>query len=435
MTTGPLTTRRTLLTASAAAPFAATTLAAAGRDTYLDSLSADLDRYVGYGNKAAGGPGDNAVGEWMAAELTAHGYKIERQTISVPWFTPGRADLVCGEAKANVRPQTIVVPTGPEGVTGPLVWVDRFGQAEGDLAGAIALIDLPYARWSTAVAAPVKGPVEAAFRKGAKAAIVITNGPTGKIIALNGDGRQPMFPGPVALLAPTDVRPFAAAAIARKVATLTMTGAGGRRPAFNFIARLDRGKAQWVAVSTPRSGWDVCAGERGGGIAVWLGLARWASAALPHYNLAFVCNTGHEYENLGSDESLKAMAPNPAITRFWLHLGANVAARDWHDWPGAPLPLPGVDPQRYLVVTPQLLDLARACFAGLPGLEQAYPSDKMTAGELTGVLAQGYRAVAGVFGVHRYHHVEDDDARCLVPDKLADTATAFRNLLVRAVAQ
>jgi hypothetical protein len=424
------TTRRTMLSASLAAPFAGGALAA-GPAT---GIAADLDRYVGFGNKAAGGDGDNACGEWLAAALLAQGFAIARQTVSVPWFAADRAEVACNGTTAPVWPQPIVVPTGTGGVTGRLVRIDGFGQASGDLAGAIALIDLPFARWSTAVAPPIKGPVEAAFRQGAQAAIIITNGPTGRIIRLNGDGRNPMFAGPVALLAPADARPLLAAALAGQPATLIVTGQGGRRPAFNFVGRLDRGKPQWVVVSTPRSGWDICAGERGPGVAVWLDLARWARAALPGYNLAFVCNTGHEYEYLGSEQSLKAMAPHPEDTRFWLHLGANVAARDWHDWPGAPRPLPGVDPQRYLVVTPTLLDTARAVFAGLPGLEMPYSSETMSAGELTGVLQAGYRTVAGVFGVHRYHHVEGDDARCLVPDKVADTALAFRTLLTRALA-
>jgi hypothetical protein len=48
----------------------------------------------------------------------------------------------------------------------------------------------------------VRGPIEAAFAAGAKAVVAITNGPTNKVIALNADGRKPMFAGPVALLAP-----------------------------------------------------------------------------------------------------------------------------------------------------------------------------------------------------------------------------------------
>jgi hypothetical protein len=230
-------------------------------------------------------------------------------------------------------------------------------------------------------------------------------------------------------MAPTDASPFLAAAMREDVATLVVTGKGGRRPAANFIGRIDRGRKKWVVVSTPRSGWYGCAGERGGGIAAWLWLARWASKAVTGYNLAFVCNSGHEYENLGAAEALKATAPKPADTHFWLHLGANLASRDWHESTGAPLP--GVDSQRYLSVTPALLPLAREIFAGHPGLEAPYSSESVSAGEQVEILAAGYATVAAVFGVHRFHHVSTDDARCVSGETVARTASAFQTLLER----
>ena len=395
------------------------------------TVAADLEKYIGFGIKRAGGPGDNACGEWLAGELAALGFKIERQDVSVPWFEPERCELVSGATNATVWPQPIVVQTGAQGVTGPLVRIDANRQVDGSLAGAIALIDLPYARWSTAMVKPVREPVNAAFAAGAKAVIVITNGPTGKIIALNADGREPMFAGPVGLLAPEDAKPFLGAAMRKEAATLTVTGQGGRRPAFNFVARIDRGKKQWLAVSTPRSGWYSCAGERGPGVAAWLWLARWASKAVTSHNLAFVCNTGHEYENLGAAEALKATAPPPPDTRFWLHLGANVASRDWHDLTGQPLP--GVDTQRFLSVSPALLSLARAMFEGQAGLEAPYTTDKLNAGELIEIVAAGYPNVAGVFGLHRHHHVASDDARCVSAPLVASTAAAFQRLVEKVL--
>src|SRR3546814_4054840 len=120
------------------------------------------------------------------------------------------------------------------------------------------------------LAKAARGPIEAAFAGGAKAAVAITNGPTGKVIALNADGRMPMFAGPVALLAPEDADAFLAGAMQRRAARLTIDGKGGKRPAFNVVGRLDRGKGRWLAISTPRSGWFGCAAERGPGVAAWL---------------------------------------------------------------------------------------------------------------------------------------------------------------------
>ena len=395
-----------------------------------ERIQADLLRYVGFGEKQAGGPGDTACGEWLASALQAAGYAIEKQAFSVPFFNATRAEFAIGGGPgAQVRPHPIVVPTGPAGVSGPLVRVDAAGRFAGSLEGAIALVDLPYARWSTMLAKAARRPIETAFAGGAKAVVAITNGPTGKVIALNTDGRKPMFPGPVALLAPEAAGPFLAAAFDRKEARLTIDGQGGQRSAFNFAGRIDRGKGRWLAVSTPRSGWFGCAAERGPGIAAWLDLARWAAKAITDHDLAFVCNTGHEYEYLGAAEAMKQIAPPPGATRFWLHLGANVAARDWHELPGKWTPLPSVDSQRILSITPQLLPLARAIFAGQIGYEAPVSSAVLSAGELDEVIKAGYAPAAGVFGVHRYHHVAEDDERCLDAPATLAAANHFRKLL------
>ncbi|MBY8826506.1 PA domain-containing protein [Hephaestia mangrovi] len=424
-------TRRSFLAGAAAMPLS---LTAAAKAQEVASVEDDLARYIGFGSKQSGGAGDTACGHWLADEIGRTGFVVETHDLSVPCFDPGQCEITAGDARATLWPQPIVVPTTEDGVSGPLVRVDAGGRADAPLAGAIALVDLPYGRWSSALAKPVRVPVDAAFAAGAKAAVVITNGPTGKVIALNADGRAPMFPGPVGVIAPADAAPFLAAAMQHRPATVRLSGEQGQRTAFNLIGRLDRGSKRWVVVSTPRSGWFSCAGERGGGIAAWLDLARWAPAALPGYNLAFLCNSGHEYENLGAEQSLQTIAPRPDETRFWLHLGANLAARDWHEGLFGLKPIRGTDSQRYLVVSPALLPAARRLFAGLAGLESPYSSKVLSAGELTPILAAGYRSVAGIFGVHRFHHVSDDDARCVPPEAVATTIVAFRQLLTEATA-
>lgn len=399
-----------------------------------NAIEADLLRYTGFGNKRAGGSGDTACGEWLTGRLAGLGYVVERQNFAVPYFDTALATLDCGGKTETVYAQPIVRTTPPGGIEGPLVRVDAAGHFSGDLKDAIALVDLPYGRWTTLLSKPIRQPVEAAFAAGAAAAVIITNGPTGKVIALNADGRDAMFSGPVALIAPAAAEEFLAAATKRQMARLTISGTGGRRTAFNFVGRLDRGAGRWLAVSTPRSGWFACAGERGGGVAAWLDLARWARDAFPRHDLAFICNTGHEYEYLGAAEAMHKIAPPVDRTRFWLHLGANLAARDWHNSYTA-LPLPSVDPQRFLSINPDLLPLARRVFAGQPGYEAPVSSAVMSAGELDEVIKAKYAPAAGVFGTHRFHHTEDDDQQCLHPAATVAAAAGFRALLLEAVAQ
>ncbi|HMQ20773.1 MAG TPA: hypothetical protein PKC77_16590, partial [Sphingopyxis sp.] len=170
-------TRRGFIAGSAALPLAAQA-GAEGRADMAGQVAADLGRYIGFGGKASGGAGDSACGHWLADELEKAGFAVEKPALSVPWFAPDRCEIVAGDARAALWPQPIVVPTDAAGVTGPLVRVDAAGRADAPLAGAVALIDLPYNRWSSALAKPVRAPIEAAFAAGAKAAVVVTNGPT-----------------------------------------------------------------------------------------------------------------------------------------------------------------------------------------------------------------------------------------------------------------
>ena len=427
------TTRRHFLAASASAPLITSAASAASPVADRAAVAEDLRRYIAFGNKQSGGVGDDACGTWLESELVQAGFETERQYFQAPWFEAERAELSSGDARARLWPQPIVRTTPPGGLTAPIVRVDEQGLAARPVDGAIALVDLPHARWSSMFWPGVATPVTAAFDAGAAACVIVTNGPSGRVIALNTDGREPLYPGPMALLAPQDAAPFLAAAMNGHNATLVLDGQGGRRRAFNLVGRLDRGRGRWLVVSTPRSGWFTCAGERGGGIAAWLHIARWAARAAPDHDLAFVCNSGHEYQYLGAEELLHTVAPRPEETAFWLHLGANLAARDWHDGVGERRPLPGTDSQRYLVVSPPLLPAARTLFAGLPGLEAPYYSDTLSAGELTNVIEAGYAPVAGVFGVHRFHHVVEDDERCVSADDVAATTRAFRRLLERAL--
>lgn len=428
------TGRRNFLIGSAVFPATASAaLTSNPGGALLQAVDRDLAAYIGFGGKQAGSTGDDACGNWLAGELDRLGFQVERQTFSAPYFTPRRCELATGDVKAVLWPQPIVVPTGPAGIAGRLVRVGPLGQPDGPLRDAIALLDLPFGRLSSALAKPIREPIAATIAAGARAVVGITNGPTGRIIALNADGRKPMFDAPVALLAPADARQFLAAAARGDNATLVVDGAGGRRPAFNFVGRIDRRKPRWLVVSTPRSGWFGCAGERGPGVAVWLWLARWASRAVTEYNLAFVCNSGHEYEYLGAAEALEHIVPKPAETHLWLHLGANLAANDWHEFPPQWRPLPSADPQRYLSVSPALVPLARRVFAGHVGFEAPYSTADLVAGELTEIVAAGYSRAAGVFGVHRFHHVDLDDARCVSADTVASTANAFQMFVEKAI--
>ena len=357
-----------------------------------------LERYQSFGDKASGGPGDTASGDWLEGELRAMGYACQRQTYDMPAYE-GEAVLTCGAARADLIPQAIVVPTSGEGVSGPLY------VASGKGGPGIALVVLPHARWSTAVGV-IAQRVTAAFGAGATAVVIVTTGPTGEALALNAPPDKSLFKGPVAVMAPKDAGPFLLAAAKGETATLRMSGRSFRRPAFNVTATLKTGAAKTLVISTPRSGWFACAGERGSGMAAWLLLVRWAAQARLPVDIALISTSGHEYENAGGEHFIQELAPKPDKTALWVHLGAAI------------------------------LSSARAAFAGLPGLEQPYAADPaLAAGELGNILRAGYTPAIGIFGGHRFHHARNDDLRCVSAALIPPVAGAFARVISEALAK
>lgn len=108
--------RRTFLGAGAVLPLAATAARAAGPDETPPSaagIEADLLRYVGHGEKRAGGAGDAACGEWLSGELEKAGFAVERQTFSAPFFEATRAELTSNGRTVPVYPQPSCGPPAP----------------------------------------------------------------------------------------------------------------------------------------------------------------------------------------------------------------------------------------------------------------------------------------------------------------------------------
>ena len=88
------------------------------------------------------------------------------------------------------------------------------------------------------------------------------------------------MPIPVAIMAPKSSKPFEEAAADGAQATLILDGDATHRNSENVIGRMERGN-RWIVISTPRSGWFNCVGERGTGTSVFLEFAEWAVSRFP----------------------------------------------------------------------------------------------------------------------------------------------------------
>jgi hypothetical protein len=420
----PALNRRSALAAGLAGLAGA--CASAPQAASVGGAGADLAAFAGFGAKNAGGAGDTASGAWIEERLSALGFATERQAIPALEILVRQSALTIGERAVDLAVHDLGPSIAPARVQAPLFsWSPGLTSLSG-ARGTIVIAHLPARRWSSAAQPEIAEAITSAFAAGAGALILVTHGPTGELIRLNRPLENER--GPLLLLAPKAWREFDLAAHVGREATLTLDAPQTTREAFNVIARHDRGAARSIVVSTPRSGWGVCAGERGPGVAALLALAHWMRERFTAHNLVFVSTSSHEFENAGGEAFIQSKAPAPDETELWLHLGAGFAARDWHEASGRLLPLASADPQRFLVASPDLVDHARAAFAGAPGLEAAYPAREGVAGELGNILAAGYRAI-GMFGAHRFHHTALDGMSCVEPAHTDDVLMRTQLLL------
>jgi len=400
----------------------------AGLHRLAQELQRDLERHAGFGDKIAGGPGEAATAQWISERLTALGYEVSWQPVPVPGFAPADCSLVAGAARAALWPQPPVVPAA--GVTAPLA-VLRAPYEAGDARGRIALLVLPYGRHASIRSPAVLPLVHAAAGAGALGLVIVPTGPTGGVVGLNCAAEAPVAALPTAILAPAEAEPFLLAARAGTPATLRLAGRAMPAESCNLIATLRRGP-RWIALSTPRTGWFQCTSERGTGTAAFLALAAWAAASAPDHSV-FLLNSGaHEYLFAGARRAMP-LAPSPAETAAWVHLGASLATRDRLELRGLEQVLPSADPNRTVMATPAMQAAVTQAFAGLSGLERPLPVAQGIS-ELGEIAGHGYQRCFAVLGIPKVFHSRQDDLSAVDGVLLAPVVQAHIAALESALA-
>lgn len=172
-----------------------------------------------------------------------------------------------------------------------------------------------------------------------------------------------------------------------------------------------------LVVLTPRSGWWHCAGERGGGIAIWVEVARLVRAAKFRRDVVFLATTGHELGFLGAERYLDEQPELAPKAKAWIHLGANIGAA-----------------QSSLVVRTsdaELLDLARTApaFAKLETPPQ-FAVAQNPVGEAGVVLRRGGRFISFVgAGFPLFHSTLDRWPEAIDPPAIAAAGNAVFEML------
>ncbi|HZZ30563.1 MAG TPA: hypothetical protein VFE10_01110 [Phenylobacterium sp.] len=391
--------RQAMLTGLGAATLPAISAHAAGPDPLAGAtLYADVKAYSGLGEHRTGTAGDDATTVWLERALKAAGYAVERQGFDYPVFELARADLTLDGRALESFPYWTPVATPSGGITAPL------SRAGGP--GKIALVDLPRGAGG-GLESPPPAQIVSAVDSGAVAVVAITENALGELAALNRNPKAAAWRVPVLLAAGRDADALKAAAAAGHSLTARLDGVVATRTAHNVIGRRVRpGKP--IVISTPKSGWFHCAGERGAGIAIWLGLARWLASSTDH-NLVVAAASGHEFDGYGAHHFTQTLAPKPADTRLWVAIGANVAAYDFALEDGQIARQPGPQATRTVGCSGSLTPLAGKAFAGQRGYEKPLDLDAHDApGELATFRKLGYRPLVGLVAGHPLHHTRRD---------------------------
>jgi hypothetical protein len=411
-------TRRGVLAAATAA--AGMSAGAAADPLAGAALYADVVRYDGLGEHRTGTAGDLATSDWLDGELRAAGYRVERQGFAIGVFELASAAVTIGNTRLDGFP----------------IWTPQAGEATGPLStqprpGAVAVLSFPPGTGAAlGVSEAYRQPIRAAIEAGAVAVVAITENALGELVAFNGPANLAPWTVPVVAVAGRDGPGLQKAAAAGVIAHVSLKGRMRPGASDNLVARRP-GPGKPLIISTPKSGWFHCAGERGSGIAIWLGLARRLAQSADR-NLVFMAASGHEFDGYGGHLFAERLAPPPAEARGWVHIGANVAAYDFALKDGQIVRQPGPQAGRLLAVSEALLPVARQAFAGQPGY--ATPSDidvDRAPGEIAEYQRRGYRPLVGIVGLHPLHHTRRDRADVTGPEMLEPVARGLAAVVER----
>lgn len=389
-----------------------------------DAMYREVVDYDRLGEHRVGSPSDDATTRWLSHKLTEAGLTVARQPFSYPLYTPTVSTIDLGQKRIDVFPAWPPVMTDPHGLRVPMA-----PASADDLSGKIALFDFAYgpaAAWS---ARGLGGAVMAALARGAVAAVVITEGPTSGVIALNAGPEKFTWPMPVVIAAGRDKDVLTAAAVGRQAVVLTNTGQLKQDAVAENVVAKRSGAGKTIVITTPKSGWFHCAGERGTGIALFLEAARWL-ARETDCDLLFGCSSGHEINYMGSHLFMEHYAPPASDTKLWVHIGANAAVQAT-DTSGGTVRFLGTPGPAQLTVSEHLVTDAATAFHGLPGYDKPIVFSAKTAlGELEVFQRGGYTDVVGMLGAWPLFHTRADRVEVsTTPAILQAVGQALLNLL------
>ncbi len=389
-----------------------------------ESLYRDVVTYSQLGEHRTGTDGEEITTDWIAQQLEEAGLQTSFQTFSLRQFFVRETSLIVGDQQVECFPWWYPCQTGPRPIRAQLA---PFGASNDLLKGRMALIKVSANRWRDASFRPdIEKTIQNIAKAGALAVVVVIEAPSKELVAINTSEQVGPWPIPVVLVGLQDELALAIAVGKSSQVSLLVDGMDKpQAKARNVFGRYDRGK-DVIVISTPKSGWFHCGGERGPGVALSLALARWVGQRQPRVSYWFDFNSGHERFNLGTRMFLKEVAPPPSQVRCWLHLGANIATWSWEET-AAGLQR-RTEPEKYIIRcgSDDILPLITEAFADIPWVKPMAGPD---VSEFGPVLEAGYRGFGVYGGPYRFFHAPTDGPHGTSPELLQPIALALTKAL------
>ena len=376
-------------------------------------LYEDVVAYSKSGEHRTGSRNLKEARRWYVEELTKAGYAVETLPFTVPYFDFESCALTINDA--------VAVECFP-------VWPAAAGAAAGALGGAVAVVNASAIGLDDATKAAIAAKIAAGA-----GAVVVVNGANE---ALGADPNLPVALN-VDVLSANASQAWGAPVVVAPAHPALVAGAG----AYVEIAGTRRAVAgdevvhAWlpaegrfpyrppVVVESGLSGWHACGGERGPGVALSLGVARWhaarqrnGTAKAPYH---FFATAGHE---LGASmglpdfyDRLADMGMGPLEVGGWLHAGS--ATVTYGAFPAA-----GVQRAECAYANGSAVGACAAVH--LAAFAPAATSPGGGGGGVAELIDEGYEAV-GFWGSFPRFHTRDDAADSTGPALLEPAAAAF----------
>ncbi len=380
--------------------------------------------YCGFGEHRSGSVVDARTSQWIFDRLQAAGFSTKFDSERFRFFDLKACSVTLGNAVMRAYPEWYPTATGPVPVGAPLALLETGGQYD-SLRGKIWVTFSGDASSDKGGIEPfTRTAIDAAGKAGALAAIVVVRSLSGALVGRNAvdlvQSQTPWCSIPFVGVGGRDEAALVAAAKRGDPASVLLYGDDvpdhvGR----NVVGRIGSGR-DLIVVTTPHSGMFRCGGERGAGVALFLGMAEWLGRRTPKARYLFCSTYGHEIKGRGVTLFERTTLPPKEAVKCWLHFGSGSGVWRFERGEGTLKRSSPHGGTGNFLASERFLPTIQSAFANIPDIR---PTSRKT-GDLAPFLDRGYVGF-GPSGSNIFTHTDADGPEQTAPEILEPLARDF----------